>query len=441
MFDQIQNRFTDIFKSLRRHGKINEKNITDSLRSVRRVLLEADVNFKVARDFVSRVQEKVIGQKVLNSVTPGQQFIKVIKDELTEFLGGSSDDILLKTIGTTVILLSGLQGSGKTTTAVKLGSFLNKRRQLNCYLIAADRQRPAAVKQLQVLAEKNQIGVFTGSGNDPIAVVKAGIIAAVKEKADVIIVDTAGRLHVDDSLMEELKTISEICNPDEILFVADGMTGQDAVNSSKVFSEFLNITGIILTKMDGDTRGGAAVSIREITGKPIKFIGTGESVTEFEVFHPERMAGRILGMGDVVGLVEKAQNSIDKKEAENLQKKLLDNSFTLADFQQQINQFRKMGSMEQIMNMIPMKGRLTPGDFDEKQIVWMNAIIDSMTPDERIIPGIINGSRRKRIASGSGRSVFEVNQLIKQFFQMKTLMKKINKKGGSKFPINIPNIS
>lgn len=440
MFEQIQDRFADLFKTLRRQGKINESNISDSLRSVRRVFLEADVNFKVARDFVSRVQSKATGQKVLNSVTPGQQFIKVIKDELTEFLGGSSDEVHLNTKGTTVILLSGLQGSGKTTTAVKLGRFLNKRRKLNCYLIAADRQRPAAVKQLQVLAEENQLGIFTGSNDDPISVVKSGMKAAVKEKADVIIIDTAGRLHVDESLMDELNSIAGICKPDEILFVADGMTGQDAVNSSKVFSEFLDITGIILTKMDGDSRGGAAVSIREITGKPIKFIGTGESVKDLEVFHPERMASRILGMGDVVGLVEKAQESIDKQEAEKLQKKLLDNSFTLADFQKQINQFRKMGSMEEIMNMIPMKGKFKTGDFGEKQVVWMNAIIDSMTPVERMKPEIINGSRRKRIALGCGRPVFEVNQLLKQFHQMKTMMKKF-KKGGSKFPIQIPNIS
>ncbi len=434
MFNQIQKRLSGIFDNLSRKGKISEDNISDALRDVRRALLEADVNFKVAKNFISRVHDKAIGQKVLNSVTPSQQFVKVIKEELTDFLGGASDKINISKTGVTKILLVGLQGVGKTTTAVKLACFLKKERSLNCLLIAADRKRPAAIKQLQLLAKQNDTSVFIGNEEDAVSIVKNGLNQVDENLFDVIIIDTAGRLHIDDDLMEELNLISDISKPDEILFVADAMTGQDAVNSSKSFSESLDVSGIILTKMDADTRGGAAVSIKEVTGKNIKFIGNGETVNDLEIFDPDSIARRILGMGDIVSFVEKAKQIYDSEEAEKNQKKILEGSFNLEDFQKQLKQFNQIGSMEKMMQMLPVKGIKKMGSINEKQIVWMDAIINSMTKLERKNPVIINGSRRKRIASGSGRSIFEVNQLLKQFSQIKKMMKKINKKG--MFPFN-----
>ena len=434
MFNQIQKRLSGIFDNLSRKGKISEDNVSDALRDVRRALLEADVNFKVAKNFISRVHDKAIGQKVLNSVTPSQQFVKVVKEELTDFLGGASDKINISKTGVTKILLVGLQGVGKTTTAVKLACFLKKERSLNCLLIAADRKRPAAIKQLQLLAKQNDISVFTGNEEDAVSIVKNGLNQVDENLFDVIIIDTAGRLHIDDDLMEELNLISDISKPDEILFVADAMTGQDAVNSSKSFSESLDVSGIILTKMDADTRGGAAVSIKEVTGKNIKFIGNGETVNDLEIFDPDSIARRILGMGDIVSFVEKAKQIYDSEEAEKNQKKMLEGSFNLEDFQKQLKQFNQIGSMEKMMQMLPVKGIKKMGSVNEKQIVWMDAIINSMTKLERKNPVIINGSRRKRIASGSGRSIFEVNQLLKQFSQIKKMMKKINKKG--MFPFN-----
>tara|TARA_B100000131_G_scaffold281333_1_gene287828 strand:- start:241 stop:1551 length:1311 start_codon:yes stop_codon:yes gene_type:complete len=434
MFNQIQKRLSGIFDNLSRKGKISEDNVSDALRDVRRALLEADVNFKVAKNFISRVHDKAIGQKVLNSVTPSQQFVKVVKEELTDFLGGASDKINISKTGVTKILLVGLQGVGKTTTAVKLACFLKKERSLNCLLIAADRKRPAAIKQLQLLAKQNDISVFTGNEEDAVSIVKNGLNQVDENLFDVIIIDTAGRLHIDDDLMEELNLISDISKPDEILFVADAMTGQDAVNSSKSFSESLDVSGIILTKMDADTRGGAAVSIKEVTGKNIKFIGNGETVNDLEIFDPDSIARRILGMGDIVSFVEKAKQIYDSEEAGKNQKKILEGSFNLEDFQKQLKQFNQIGSMEKMMQMLPVKGIKKMGSVNEKQIVWMDAIINSMTKLERKNPVIINGSRRKRIASGSGRSIFEVNQLLKQFSQIKKMMKKINKKG--MFPFN-----
>ena len=434
MFNQIQKRLSGIFDNLSRKGKISEDNITDALRDVRRALLEADVNFKVAKNFISRVHDKAIGQKVLNSVTPSQQFVKVIKEELTDFLGGASDKINISKTGVSKILLAGLQGVGKTTTAVKLACFLKKERSLNCLLIAADRKRPAAIKQLQLLAKQNNISVFIGNEEDAVSIVKNGLNQVDENLFDVIIIDTAGRLHIDDDLMEELNLISDISKPDEILFVADAMTGQDAVNSSKSFSESLDVSGIILTKMDADTRGGAAVSIKEVTGKNIKFIGNGETVNDLEIFDPDSIARRILGMGDIVSFVERAKQIYDSEEAEKNQKKMLEGSFNLEDFQKQLKQFNQIGSMEKMMQMLPVKGIKKMGSVNEKQIVWMDAIINSMTKLERKNPVIINGSRRKRIALGSGRSIFEVNQLLKQFSQIKKMMKKINKKG--MFPFN-----
>ncbi len=434
MFNQIQKRLSGIFDNLSRKGKISEDNINDALRDVRRALLEADVNFKVAKNFISRVHDKAIGQKVLNSVTPSQQFVKVIKEELTDFLGGASDKINISKTGVTKILLVGLQGVGKTTTAVKLACFLKKERSLNCLLIAADRKRPAAIKQLQLLAKQNDTSVFIGNEEDAVSIVKNGLNQVDENLFDVIIIDTAGRLHIDDDLMEELNLISDISKPDEILFVADAMTGQDAVNSSKSFSESLDVSGIILTKMDADTRGGAAVSIKEVTGKNIKFIGNGETVNDLEIFDNDSIARRILGMGDIVSFVEKAKQIYDSEEAEKNQKKMLEGSFNLEDFQKQLKQFNQIGSMEKMMQMLPVKGIKKMGSVNEKQIVWMDAIINSMTKLERKNPVIINGSRRKRIALGSGRSIFEVNQLLKQFSQIKKMMKKINKKG--MFPFN-----
>jgi len=434
MFDQIQKRLSGIFSSLSKKGKISEENISEALRDVRRALLEADVNFKVAKNFISNVHQKAIGQKVLNSVTPSQQFVKVMKEELTEFLGGTSEKLNYKKSGVTKILLVGLQGVGKTTTAVKLACFLKKERRLNCLLIAADRKRPAAIKQLQLLAEQNNISFYSGDNENAVSVVENGLSQIDNNLFDVIIIDTAGRLHIDDELMNELKQISNISQPDEILFVADAMTGQDAVNSSKAFSESLDISGNILTKMDADTRGGAAVSIREVTGKSIKFIGNGETVNDLEVFNPDSMARRILGMGDIVSFVEKAKDLYDSKEAQKNQDKLIDGSFNLEDFQKQLKQFNQIGSMDKMLQMLPVKGMKKINNVNDKQIVWMNAIINSMTIKEKQNPGIIDGSRRKRIAMGSGRSIFEVNQLLKQFSQIKTMMKKVNKKGI--FPFN-----
>ncbi len=437
MFEQLQDRFSSIFKTIRGHGKITESNISDAMRDVRRALLEADVNFKVARKFVNSVTEKAGGGKVLTSVTPGQQFIKIIQDELTEYLGGNTKEIQFGSSGHTTIVMAGLQGSGKTTTCAKLARFLKNRRQKNPFLIAADLQRPAAVDQLKVLGKQINVPVYSEETKDPLRVVNNGLSQAKSHNVDLIIIDTAGRLHVDEQLMDQLKQIVNLSNPNEILFVADGMTGQDAVNSSKAFSETVDITGVVLTKMDGDTRGGAAVSIREVTGKPIKFIGTSENMDGLEPFHPDRLAKRILGMGDVVSLVEKAQDFTDKKSAEKLQKKLEQNSFTLEDFQDQLKQIQKMGSFSQLMSMIPGAGKLKNLNMDDRQLKWVEAIIFSMTPTERRNPNIINGSRRKRIAKGSGRPVFEVNQLLKQFGQMKLMMKKIGKSGIPRMPFKI----
>jgi len=435
MFEQLNSRFAQIIKNIKGQGKITEQNILDTLRDVRRSLLEADVNFKAAKSFINRVKDKASGENVFNTVTPGQQFIKILLNELTSFLGSENDSISFNSSGKTIILLAGLQGSGKTTTTAKLACFLKKRWQKTPFLIAADLQRPAAIDQLEVLGKQIQIPVFVQHNTDIETVIKDGL--AHSKDSDVVIIDTAGRLHVDEPLMTELKRVATIVNPDEILYVADGMTGQDAVNSSGAFNDALELTGVILTKMDGDSRGGAALSIREVTGKPIKFIGTGENMKDFEPFHPDRLAQRILGMGDVVSLVEKAQEAFDQDSAEKLQKKIVENSFTLTDFQEQLAQMQNMGSMSEMLKMIPGVGKLGKMNFDDRQIKWTDAIIKSMTPEERISPDIINGSRRTRIASGSGRSVQEVNQLLKQFHQMQQMMKKIGNKERMNLPFGI----
>ncbi|MEE2858980.1 MAG: signal recognition particle protein [Candidatus Neomarinimicrobiota bacterium] len=434
MFEQLNDRFARIIKNIKGQGKITDENIADTLRDVRRALLEADVNFQVVKSFINDVKDKVTGKEVFTSVTPGQQFIQILAKEMTAFLGSENDGINFSSSGKTIILLAGLQGSGKTTTAAKLACFLKKKWQKSSFLIAADLQRPAAIAQLKMLGDKIDVPVFSHNSKNIVDVIKKGLSSSVDY--DVVIIDTAGRLHVDDDLMNELRKIKEISLPDEILFIADGMSGQDAVNSSKAFNELLELSGIILTKMDGDSRGGAALSIREVTGKPIKFMGIGEDVNDIELFHPDRLAQRILGMGDVVTFVEKAQEVFDKKNAEKLQKKIINNAFTLVDFQKQLNQMQKMGSFSEMLSMIPNGSKLGKLSFDERQLKWTDAIINSMTVEERNSPDMISGTRRKRIALGSGRSVQEVNQLLNQFQVMRKMMKKIGKKGGMKIPFN-----
>jgi len=437
MFEQLQNRLHNVVKTLKGHGKITESNVTEASREIRRALLEADVNFKVARDFIKRVQEKATGEKVIRSISPGQQFIKILNDELTEFLGGDSVEIKFNSIGPTTILMAGLQGSGKTTTTAKLASFLKKKYRKNPILIAADLQRPGAVDQLKVMAKKAEVDYYCEYIKDVLQVVKNGLKKAKDNQNDVIIIDTAGRLHIDAELMEELKKVISLSTPDEILYVADGMTGQDAVNSSKAFNDEIDISGIVLTKMDGDSRGGAALSIRKVTGKSIKFIGTGEGLDGLEIFHPNRLANRILGMGDVISLVEKAQEVINTEEAEKLAKRMVSKEFNFEDFQQQMKQIQKMGSISDIMKMVPGMNKMPVGDVNEKQLIWVDAMISSMTVKERQNPNIINGSRRKRIAKGSGRCLFEINQLLKQFFQMKKMMAGFSKKGFKRMPFNL----
>ena len=437
MFEQLQDKLSGVLKTIRGQGKITENNISQSMRDVRRALLEADVNFKVAKAFVSRVQEKAEGEKVFTSVSPGQQFIKLIQDELVDFLGGDTEELKFKPSGLTVILMAGLQGSGKTTTSAKLACLLKKKQNRKPFLIAADLQRPAAIDQLEVLGRQIDVPVYTERIKDAVAVVKSGLKHAESLDIDTVLIDTAGRLHVDEELMAELKNIEAVASPDEVLYVADGMTGQDAVTSSLAFSEAISVSGIVLTKMDGDSRGGAALSIREVTQKPIKFLGMGESINAIEVFHPSRLAERILGMGDVVSLVEKAQDVFDEKSTMQMQKKMLGNTFSLADFKDQLKQIKKMGSISQMMSMIPGASKLKGMEMDDRQLIWIEAIIDSMTPTERERPELINGSRRKRIAKGAGRSVQEVNQLLKQFSQMRTMMKKFGKMGKGKFPIGL----
>ena len=435
MLEQLQTHLSTIIKNIKGQGKISESNVSDVLRDIRIALLEADVNLKVAKKFVEHVKEKALGEKVLKSISPGQQFTKILFDELKFFLGDEAKPLEFDSSGLTVILLAGLQGCGKTTTCGKLARFLKKDKGKDSLLIAADLQRPAAIDQLITIGKSIDIDVYSEKNNDPIAVVKNGLTEAKRQGKDIAVIDTAGRLHIDEDMMNQLKSIIEVSNPNEILFVADGMTGQDAVNSSRSFNEAIDITGIILTKMDGDSRGGAALSIKHIIQRPIKFIGTGESIDKLENFHPERYASRILGMGDVVSLVEKAQSVVDKESLENLEQKIKNQTFSLIDFQDQIKQIKKMGPLSEVMGMIPGANKLKMGDFSDKNLKWVEAIISSMTLKERINPGIINGSRRKRIADGSGRPVQEVNALLKQYKQMKSMMKTMNKnKGKFKFP-------
>ena len=428
MFDQITERFDTLLRNLRGIGKITDKNIQETARQIRRVLLEADVNFQVTRDFVKRVQDRSSGTKVLKSVKPGEQFIKIIHDELVTLLGDEPVSLEFAKKGQTVILMAGLQGSGKTATCVKLANRLNDQGK-SVLLVAADVYRPAAIKQLQVLAEDIDVPVFEMGQDDPVKICTAAIEEAVLSKIDCVILDTAGRLHVDGEMMVEIQQIAEAVKPTETLFVADGMTGQDAVHSAQAFNEALEITGTILTKLDGDARGGAAISITTVIEKPVKFIGTSEKTDGLEVFDPQRMADRILGLGDVVTLVEKAQKVVAESEAAKMQEKLIENQFTLEDFNTQIKQLQKMGNLNQIMGMIPgIPRKMMKGiDLDGQQLSWTKAMINSMTPQERNNPQVINGQRRRRIAAGSGRSIQEVNQLLKQFTEMQKMMKKFGK--------------
>jgi len=437
MFNQLAERFESIFRDLRGLGKITDSNIQQTSREIRRVLLEADVNIVVAKDFVNRVKDRAEGTKVLKSIKPGEQFIKIIYDELVALLGNDVKTLELGSKKPAVILMAGLQGAGKTTTCGKLALLLKKQKK-SVMLAAADVYRPAAIEQLVQVGKSIDVPVYEQGAGDPVAICQSAVEEAKASKTDVVILDTAGRLHVDGEMMNEIQEISEAVSPNEIMFVVDGMTGQDAVNSAKAFAAALPLTGTILTKLDGDARGGAAVSISAVTGVPIKFIGVSEKVEGLEPFDPERIVNRILGFGDVVSLVEKAQDFVNEDDAKKLEEKLKNATFDLDDFRKQLKQIKSMGSLNQIMSMMPgMNRKLMKGmDFDDKKIIWTDAIISSMTFEERKNPSIIDGSRRSRISKGSGRTVQEINQLLKQFTEMKKMMKKMGK---MKMPKNLKN--
>jgi signal recognition particle subunit SRP54 len=434
MFSNLTDKLELAFKKLRGLGKISETNIKDSMREVRQALLEADVNFKVARDFVKSVQEKAIGTEVLKSIDPGQHIVKIVHDELVELLGGKAVPLAPVDKSPTIYMVCGLQGSGKTTLVGKL-ALMHKRKNQKPLVVAADIYRPAAVKQLKVLADSIQVDHFYVEGKDPVEICRQAVKHAEKNFVDLVILDTAGRLHVDDELMTELEEIKKAVKPHEILLVADSMTGQDAVNVAAEFHKRLQITGVVLSKLDGDARGGAALSIRKVTGCPIKLASMGEKLGDLEPFHPDRLASRILGMGDIVTLVEKAQATIDTETAEKLQEKLLKAKFDLEDFLEQMNQLKKMGPLESVLGMVPGMGKMLKGiKLDEREIERTAAIIKSMTFQERRNPQIIDGSRKKRIAAGSGTSVQTVNQLLKQFFAMQHLFAQMGKKNFKGLP-------
>ncbi|MDD3716364.1 MAG: signal recognition particle protein [Candidatus Marinimicrobia bacterium] len=426
MLEQLRDNLQAVFKNLRGQGKITEQNIALALRDVRRTLLEADVNYGVARSFIDAVKEKALGEKVLTSITPGQQVIRIIHEEMVHLLGEAQVPLKLDGLPPAMIMVVGLQGSGKTTFAAKLAKQLKSsgKRPL---LVAADIYRPAAVEQLQILGERSDVPVYREDSRDVLRICRNALAQARNSDVNVLIFDTAGRLHIDDAMMEELSAIHRELKPRELLFVADGMIGQDAVNAAKAFNARLDITGIVLTKMDGDTRGGAALSIRSVTGKPIKYISAGETTEDLEAFYPERFAGRILGKGDVLSLVEKAQEAFDEKEAEKLEKKLRKNSFDLHDFRDQLKMLKKMGPLSSLMDMIPGAAKLKNAEIDEKQFLRTAAILDSMTREEKSRPEIINAGRRRRIAAGSGTQVSDVNRLLNQFEQMKKMMKQMNR--------------
>jgi len=424
MFDNLSSKLDKAFQVLKGHGKITEINVAETLKEVRRALLDADVNFKIAKEFTNRVKEKALGQEVLTTLNPGQLLVKIVKDELTSLMGEEVVGINLAN-KPSVILMSGLQGSGKTTLTGKLALHLKKTKAKKPLLVACDVYRPAAIDQLGIVAEQIDVPIYQDrEEKDPVKIALAGIAAAKAQKCDVVLVDTAGRLAVDEALMNEISNIHKAITPDETLFVVDAMTGQDAVNTAKAFHDRLNFDGVVLTKMDGDTRGGAALSIKTVVNKPIKFVGTGEKMEALDIFYPERMADRILGMGDVVSLVERAQQQFDEQEARKISKKIAKNQFGFDDFLSQIQQVKKMGNMKDLMGMIPGMGKALKGvDIDDDAFKHIEAIIGSMTPAERSNPALINPSRKKRIAKGAGRDLDEVNKMIKQFHQMSKMMK------------------
>ena len=441
----LTEKLQNVFKNLRSKGRLTEEDVKAALKEVKMALLEADVNFKVVKNFVKKVQERAVGQDVLNSLTPGQMVVKLVNEELVALMGSETTEIALRPSNEiTVLLMCGLQGAGKTTTTAKIAGKLKKKGR-KPLLVACDVYRPAAIDQLKINGEKQDVEVFAmGTNHKPVDIAKAAMEHASKNGLNVVILDTAGRLHIDEALMEELRQIKETVSPDEILLVVDSMTGQDAVNVAESFNELLDITGVILTKLDGDTRGGAALSVRYVTGKPIKFVGTGEKLDMIEPFYPDRMASRILGMGDVLSLIEKAEQSFDQKKAEEMEKKLREASFTLTDYLEQFRQIKNMGNIKDILAMLPgMSSAVKDADIDDRALSRTEAIILSMTVREREHPEILNASRKKRVAAGSGTSVEEVNRLLKQYEQMNKMMKQFmgngrkGKKGRMKLPFRL----
>lgn len=430
MFEDLSSKIESAVQSLKGQSRITDVNIAETVREIRRALLDADVNLEVARQFTNDIKERVMGSDVLTSVNPGQQFTKIVYDEMVKMLGQERTDLAVSNIPPTVILIAGLQGSGKTTFAAKLARYLKKENNRNPIIAAADVYRPAAVNQLKTLAAEINVPVYSIEQKDPVRVAREAVAMAKSLALDTVIIDTAGRMHVDEKMMAEVAEIKKAVSPNEILFVVDAMTGQDAVNTAKAFNDTINFDGVVLTKMDGDTRGGAALSIRNVVQKPIKFMSTGEKLDALSPFYPDRLAQRILGMGDVVSLVEKAQSEFDEKQAEALQKKIRSDKFDLVDFYEQIQKIKKMGSISDLVGMIPGANKaVKDADLSEDTFKPIEAIINSMTPEERENPDLLNGARRRRIAKGSGTTVREINELIKQFDQMKKMMKTMSKMG------------
>lgn len=430
MFENLSDRLEKSFKILKGQGRISEINISETLKEVRRALLDADVNFKTAKQFTDTIKQRALGQEVLKSVNPSQMMIKIVHDELVELMGGDKSDINIK-INPSVILIAGLQGSGKTTFSGKLAKLIKSKRGKHPLLVAGDVYRPAAIEQLKVIASQIEVPVYTEEGNmNPVSIARNAVKEAKMKGYDVVIVDTAGRLAIDEQMMNEIAAVKEAINPHEILFVVDSMTGQDAVNTAKEFNDRLDFDGVVLTKLDGDTRGGAALSIKSVVNKPIKFVSSGEKMDAIDIFYPARMADRILGMGDIVSLVEKAQEQYDLEEVRKLQKKIAKDQFNFDDFLAQIQQIKKMGNVKDLMAMIPGVGKAIKDlDIDDNAFKGIEAIIKSMTPEERSNPVVLNGSRRKRVANGSGTTVQEVNKLIKQFDETRRMMKMMTTKG------------